>query len=201
MMCERTPVSIGLIDTCAVIAAELLGRPVVPGRAKGTWYQSDTDWHRDSVYDIPSVGMVAYLEPLNEATGALRVVPGSHADRQAPLPGRAARAGEALATAPGDLIVFDEHVIHASVGGAVRRQWRVDFLADPRDAHEHAALSAWLDQSIVDERDDPGYDTERYPSFGPFWRTLDRPWTSRQRELGVYERAMGTASPEVSPRD
>ena len=95
MMCERTPVSVGLIDRYAVIAAELLGRPVLPGRAKGTWYQSDTGWHRDSVGDIASLGVLAYLEPLDAATGALRVVPGSHAarDRGAPRTGGSHRQG------------------------------------------------------------------------------------------------------------
>ena len=194
MMCERTPVSVALIDRYSMIAAELLGRPVLPGRAKATWYQSDTGWHRDSVLDIASLGVVAYLEPLDAATGALRVVPGSHAARDRALPERAARVGEALETAPGDVIIFDEHLIHGSVGGSERRQWRVDFVIDPRDEHEHAAVAAWFDQSIPDERRDPGYDAERYPSYGPYWQSLDRPWTDRLRELGVYERASGRPS-------
>ena len=100
MMCERTPESVALIDRCSVIAAELLGRAVLPGRAKGTWYQSDTAWHRDSVHGIASVGVVAYLEPLHAATGALRVVPGSHAARDQALPEHAGQVGEALEPYP-----------------------------------------------------------------------------------------------------
>src|SRR5215468_6125281 len=56
MMSERTPTSVALVDPCATIAAELLGRAVLPGRAKGTWYQSDTAWHRDSVHELASLG-------------------------------------------------------------------------------------------------------------------------------------------------
>ncbi len=194
MMCERTPVSVALIDRYSVIAAELLGRPVLPGRAKGTWYQSDTGWHRDSVHDIASLGVVAYLEALDAATGALRVVPGSHAARDLALPEHAAPVGEVLETTPGDVIVFDEHLIHGSPGGSQRRQWRVDFVIDPRDEHEQAAAAAWFVQSIPDERHDPGYDAERYPSYGPYWQALDRRWTDRLRELGVYQRARGGAS-------
>jgi hypothetical protein len=159
---------------------------VLPGRAKGTWYQSDTSWHRDSVHDVASVGVVAYLEPLDAATGALRIVPGSHAARDRALPEADAPVGEVLETAPGDVIVFDEHLIHGSMGGSQRRQWRADFVIDPRDDHERAEVAAWFDQSIPDERHDPGYDAERYPSYGPYWQALDRPWTDRLRKLGVY---------------
>ncbi len=194
MMCERTPVSLGLLDRYAVIAGELLGRPVLPGRAKGTWYVSDTAWHRDSTHGIASLGVVAYLEPLEVSTGALRVVPGSHADRDRALPDGPAQAGEALETEPGDVIVFDEHLIHGSAGGSQRRQWRVDFVIDPRDEHERAAVGTWFDQSIPNERLDPGYDAERYPSYGPYWQALDRPWTERLGQLGVYRRAAGRAS-------
>jgi hypothetical protein len=194
MMCERTPVSVALIDMCAVIAAALLGRAVLPGRAKGTWYESDTAWHRDSTHELASLGVVAYLEPLDAATGALRVVPGSHADRDRALPDEPAHAGEVLETAPGDVIIFDEHLIHGSAGGSQRRQWRVDFVIDPRDEHEQAAVGTWFDQSIPDERLDPGYDAERYPSYGAYWRGLDRPWTARLGQLGVYQRAAGAAS-------
>jgi hypothetical protein len=189
MMCERTLVSVGLVDRYSVIVAELLGRAVLPGRAKGTWYQADTGWHRDSVHDIDTVGVVAYLEPLDAATGALRVLPGSHTARDRALPDRAAQVGEVLETAPGDVIVFDEHLIHGSAGGSQRRQWRVDFVIDPRDQRERALATAWFNQSVPDERVRPGYDAARYPSYGAYWQALDRPWANRLRELGVYQRA------------
>ena len=74
-------------------------------------------------------------------------------------------SAKVLETAPGDVIVFDEHLIHGSVGGSQRRQWRVDFVIDPRDEHEHAGVAAWFDQSIPDERHDPGYDAEALPEL------------------------------------
>jgi Phytanoyl-CoA dioxygenase (PhyH) len=194
MMCERTPVSVALIERCAVHAAELVSRPVLPGRAKGTWYEGDTGWHRDSALDLVSVGVVAYLEPLAATTGALRVLPGSHVHADDPLPERAATVGEAIGSEPGDVIIFDEHLIHGSAGGLLRRQWRVDFVVDPRNGSELAAADAWFGQSIPDERHETAYDAERYPSYGPHWQALDLPWTSRLRELGVYDRANGRAS-------
>src|SRR5688572_16619873 len=117
MMCERTPVSLALLDVFAVAAAKLLGRPVLPGRAKGTRYFGSSDLHADSDAAIPSLSFVAYLEPLDATSGALRVIPRSHRqEREGWAPDAVA-----LATRPGDVIVFDEHLTHGSVGGGVRR--------------------------------------------------------------------------------
>jgi Phytanoyl-CoA dioxygenase (PhyH) len=188
MMCERTPVSLRLVDALAPVAVELLARPVLPGRAKGTWYANDPGWHRDSEHDIASIGVVTYLDAAGAESGALRVVPGSHADRSLRLPEGGDQAGVAVETEPGDVVIFDEHLIHGSRGGTLRRQWRVDFIVDPVSPEEFRSVGAWFDQSIPDERLDPGYDAARYPSYGPYWQMLDRPWTSRLKELGVYER-------------
>jgi len=129
MMCERTPVSLGLLDQCSEMAAELFGRAVLPGRAKGIRYFGDTAWHRDNPDDDapPSVVFVAYLDSVDASNGALRVQVGSHVDRDPSRPG--ASPGDATSatvdTEPGDIIAFDEHLLHGSTGGVERRQWRV----------------------------------------------------------------------------
>jgi hypothetical protein len=194
MMCERTPVSLGLLDRFALVAAELLGREVLPGRAKGTRYYGDTGWHRDAYRDLPSLGFLTYLEPLDEGTGALRLLPGSHLDMGIALPpsscGDGPELGQAVETEPGDVIAFDEHLIHGSRGGGERRQWRVDYVLDPSNAEEEAGVRAYFEQIFPDQQRDAPYDASRYPSYGRHWQTLDRPWTTRLRELGVYERAL-----------
>ena len=91
-------------------------------------------------------------------------------------------------TEPGDLIAFDDHLTHSSFGGAVRRQWRIDFGADPANEVEESLVRADYAR-ILDGSWDLGDDVERYPSFGPYWRSLDRPWTTRLGDLGVYELA------------
>ena len=179
MMCERTPESLALLDQLDEPAAQLLGRPVIPLRAKGTRYSGGTAWHRDSEVDVDSIGCVAYLEPHRAGTGALRVVPGSHRD-----PSLGESSAEAVETAPGDVIAFDEHLLHASFGGVDRHQWRVDFLADP-DAAEETQLRSCLVTSF-DPTWDGGYDADRYPSYGAAWLSSGRPWVARLRELGVY---------------
>jgi hypothetical protein len=188
MMCERTPVSLGLLDQCSEMAAELFGRAVLPGRAKGTRYFGDTAWHRDNPDDDapPSVVFVAYLDSVDASNGALRVLVGSHVDRDPSRPG--ARPGDATSatvdTEPGDIIAFDEHLLHGSTGGVERRQWRVDFVIDPRGADEVARVRAqYLNAVAAAQLEDAN---TRYPSYGPYWQARERPWTNRLRELDVY---------------
>ncbi len=166
--------------------AELLGRAVLPGRAKASRYFGDSSWHRDSSHDIASVGCVSYLEPVTADTGALRVIPGSHRRPDIDLP--AAQPGEvgtAVDTQPGDVIVFDEHLIHGSRGGQVRHQWRIDFVVDPRDGAEVEATLAWYEQSLPTAEPEAGYDATLYTSWGAFWRSLERPWSNSLRRLGL----------------
>jgi len=184
MMCERTPVSLALLDAFAVAASKLFGRSVLPGRAKGTRYFGSSGLHVDSDVAIPSLSFVTYLEPLDATSGALRVVPRSHRRNGAGT----ARDAMVLATTPGDVIVFDEHLTHGSVGGTVRRQWRVDFTVEPRNEAEEALVYAGY-AKLFDLDWDAGDDVDRYPSYGPYWQTLDRPWTAPLRAMGVYELA------------
>ncbi len=193
MMCERTPVSLSLLDAFAGPAAQLLGRPVLPMRAKGSRYIGDSAWHRDSDLDVPSIGFVAYLESLDGGNGALRVQPGSHRDASAELPsdveGRGSIAHtETLETEAGDVIAFDEHLAHGSVGGEIRPQWRVDFVADPADDYEEALVRSYFSRLFQADWD-CGYDVDRYPNYDPHWRKRGRPWTERLRELGAYDLA------------
>jgi len=191
MMSERTPVSLELVVRLSIVAAELLGGPVLPGRAKGTRYRGSTKWHRDSDLTVRSLGFAFYLEPLGATDGALQVLPGSHAPEHAAAPGDYAAHGSdvpgvAVPTVPGDAIVFDERLYHASTGGGLRRQWRVDFVADvPGQDH---ALRQYFARQYSPEWDG-GYDVERFPSYGAHWRTLNARWNERLEELGAYRAA------------
>jgi hypothetical protein len=161
---------------------------VLPLRAKGTRYGGSSGWHSDSELDVPSIGFVAYLEPVEAHNGALRVQPGSHRSGPTDDAARPVAEGEALETAPGDVIAFDEHLVHGSSGGFSRRQWRVDFLIDPLDAQEETLVRDYFGR-IYAIGWDGGYHADRYPSYGSAWRNANRPWTQRLRELGVYDLA------------
>jgi hypothetical protein len=145
---------------------------------------------------VASIGVAAYLEPLGADSGALRVLPGSHRPEFGDALGTLEAAGMAadalpshvIATEPGDLIFFDEHLFHASGGGGIRRQWRVDYLRDPvtTEAVDHArAYFAGIYPPDWDGR----YDVDQYPTYGPDWRASGQPWVARLEALGVYELA------------
>jgi hypothetical protein len=190
-MGERTPVSLALVVRLSAVAAELLGAPVLPVRAKATSYRGSTQWHRDTDLPVRSIGFALYLEPLEAERGAIRVVPGSHrpdfaaAIEAYTTPG-SDLPGFAVPTVPGDAIAFDEPLYHASSGGERRRQWRVDFVADVPGA-DHA-LRAYFARQYAPGWDG-GYDVDRFPSYGDHWRTLDTRWNERLDELGAYRAA------------
>ncbi len=187
MLGEETPASVALVDRFAPVAAALLGRDVLPVRAKAVAYAGETGWHVDAEGPPVSVGFLAYLEPLDAGSGALRVRPGSH------LRGDAA-GEEIVATRPGDVIVMDERVAHASFGGRDRRQWRIDYVIDPAP-HEEAAVRGYY-SAILPPRARPPYDATRYPSYGAGWMASGRPWIATMRRLGVFAAA---AEHEAAP--
>jgi hypothetical protein len=194
MMCETTPVSLALLDHFAGPAAQLLGSPVLPVRAKGVIYFGAAAWHNDSDRDVASIGFLAYLEPLDVDNGALRLIPGSHrrefgdALRTYLAVSTSTLPGHVVPTTPGDVIVFDEHLYHASTGGRNRRQWRVDYLQDPVGPGDEEKVRSYF-SGLYRPDWDGGYDVDRYPSYGAAWRASGRPWVDRLDELGAYDKA------------
>ena len=75
----------------------------------------------------------------------------------------------------------------------MRRQWHVDFIADPADSTEEALVQATFAR-LFDPNWDGGDDVDRYPSYGPYWQALNRPWTERLRALGIFDFAARHAS-------
>lgn len=193
MMTAETPVSLSLLDRAETVAAAVFGRPVIPTRAKGTRYHGETPWHTDSDLRLRSVGFLAYLEPVGTDSGALRVLPGSHHRQfREAIRGMGATClrdpslpGHVVATEPGDMVLLDERVLHASFGGGIRRQWRVDYLCAPADTEVNLTKSYFARLYTPDW--DGGYDVDRYPSYGPDWRQSSRGAVARLEALGVYE--------------
>lgn len=190
MMCERTPVSLDLVVRFAELAVELVDADVLPGRAKGTEYSGSTSWHRDADGAVFGIGFLCYLNELDAHSGTLQVLPGSQLPEYGSMvAGYAAEdqliPGTHLTTSPGDVIVFDERIFHASDGGTTRQQWRVDFIADA--GSDSALRDYYASQHTVGW--DGGYDPDIFPSYGPAWRGLDARWASRLEELGVFDLA------------
>jgi hypothetical protein len=103
----------------------------------GNYYTGDTSWHSDGFHTVGLFIKVAlYLDPVTRDTGCLRVIPGTHrienpslwAARQAgksvELWGREPREVPcmALESKPGDVVIFNHNLMHASFGGSARRR-------------------------------------------------------------------------------
>jgi hypothetical protein len=128
---------------CAVLAA-LLGEGWMTYGGDGSLKSGDTGWHSDCVYmpggweaktTTPHLKVSFYLDPLTRETGALRVIPGSHlhGDDYARRLDSEIYAGSlgvlpseipsvALEVVPGDVILFDHRLKHATFGGGARRR-------------------------------------------------------------------------------
>lgn len=183
MMTRRTPHSVRLLRRFAVVAEGLLGRPVLPMRAKGVRYVGDAAWHRDSTFHLPSLGFLAYLTPTTADTGALRVRPGGHRSAENPADDG---GGVPLETDPGDVIVLDEHLPHSSHGGGIRHQWRVDFVAEPQTPAEWSEARRYLAE-IRGSGAAAAYDAVRYPTYDEAWTATDDPWHESLQALGAYD--------------
>ena len=120
------------------LASSLLGEDFNYIGSDGNFYASDTVWHPDGNRISPRYVKIAiYLDTLDGNSGALRVVPGSHrvgepyasAVRES-VPASMDRLGVhgshvpaiMLDTVPGDVLVFNHNLLHASFHGSERRR-------------------------------------------------------------------------------
>ncbi len=146
--------------TCAANA--LLGPGAAYVDSDGSIYCCETEWHYDSPTrekDRRHLKFTFYLDPLDEKSGAPRVLPVSHHDPdlyRGPLEPylgfdgaieeRTGLRGEelpnrVLPTAPGDVLVWDFRVMHCSYGSTEpRRQFALNFRSGPDNTE--SAVSA-----------------------------------------------------------
>lgn len=179
---DRTPFSQSLVADDPRLfqgSTALLGTPTVPSAPEAICFTHNFGWHTDiGRPDIAGVTFLAHLEPRAADDGALRVVPGSHDA------GFARRIGGYLAqdpacqgyegwpvpatvleTEPGDVLAFDVHLRHSSVGGERRLAWRTEYLEWP-GLGEPERMRAVRDL-ITDaaEHTDLGFDTTTWPAW------------------------------------
>jgi Phytanoyl-CoA dioxygenase (PhyH) len=118
------------------LLACLLGLDASYIGSDGNYYTGDTQWHADGAHAVGTFIKIAfYLDPVDEGSGALRVIPGSHRlsdpewkARQAAasqdlwnIPGESVPA-TVLRSRPGDLVVFNHNLMHSSWGGNDKRR-------------------------------------------------------------------------------
>jgi hypothetical protein len=214
--CEHTPLSLDLARRYAATVEQVTDVAMLFGFAHHTLLFDTAGWHTDTGHDVTSVKVAAYLEPLDAKTGALRVLPCSHTasyDRlRGLLQGTVFRdpifwryaveavPGNALSTVPGDVIIFDEHLWHASVGGSNRLQWSAVYVQDPTTrADDEPAARFLASQFSPDSRLD--YDPARYPYYSDhFRRVAPSHWTIQLERLGAFDAAAAEEANGRQPR-
>jgi hypothetical protein len=144
---DQTEYLASLLDDPRVdgIFASMLGEDYAYLGSDGNFYVGDSNWHSDTDWSGKFRGkpprtfykLALYLDPVSAATGALRVIPGSHRygdrfaeDLQNSLSHSAETLGLrgdevpaiALESQPGDVVVFNQATKHSSWGGSSRRR-------------------------------------------------------------------------------
>ena len=126
------------------VARALVGDSYEPASNEGSLFYCETSWHPDfykATMDQFHIKASLYLEPLREDSGAIRVLPGSHFHQETYnqklrwMMFKEANDIEAffgipvdelpsytVDSDPGDLVVWDYRIIHASFRGGPRRR-------------------------------------------------------------------------------
>ena len=125
------------------IASSICGEDFNYFTGSGNYYVGDTSWHSDGYNQRPvkSIKLAFYLDPVTKNSGALRVIPGSHRNKESfgdlleyhltsdifGMTGDQIPA-VALESNPGDVLVFNHRIKHSSWGGSdARRMFTMNF--------------------------------------------------------------------------
>lgn len=159
---DQHPYLCALLDDERVesIGAGLLGDDFNYMSSDGNYFVGDTAWHSDGykrALGYLSIKLGFYLDPVGRDSGCLRMVPGSHRIGEAyaeavheTIPTSGSNCTEEdwgipvtdvpaidLEVQPGDLIVFNHRIKHASFGGSTnRRMFTINLQQRFRDEDE-----------------------------------------------------------------
>jgi len=194
---HRTPFAAGLLqdERFLGVADQLLGRALPMWCDANRYTDPLTGWHPDCVdqewsWQLPAAKFCIYLQPLRADSGALRVIPGSH---HRPLHDQVrvflgehqVRVAEVPAlvcdTDPGDVILFQTALWHASDGGGRDRGLNtLAYYTAPTTPLQRAGLQRALADQVPQIRSDLGWLGEVFPQH---W--LDAAAADARRRLVV----------------
>ena len=127
----------------------------------GDYYVGDTGWHSDGWWGHLLAAKIAfYLDPLTRDTGALRCIPGTHRPdhfvRKEKIdvsnslelfgvPPTEFPGNLALETNPGDVVIFNHDLYHASFGGGdCRRMFTMNCTISPKTPEEREQVCQYM---------------------------------------------------------
>lgn len=173
-----------LAEPHAAFARETAGRLGLPDpalRPHHAFHVGRTIWHRDAHYGLPDAYdsriVVAWI-PITQAgeeRGSLAVIPGSHRDRRAALPSPAELSERSveIAAGPGDVVFFDNWLLHGSTPNrsASEVRWSFNFRYLPRG---QAAGRPYLPSVLLRSRSQPELELRNPLLWSVIWqRALD----------------------------
>lgn len=202
---ESTPFTAALMEDPLFLtpAQQICGDDVLGIGVDINRYVGTTNWHPDTG-DPNQIACkyIFYLDPVDADSGALRVIPGSHllrgAEREAF--GKAVSATplvdvpcQAVATLPGDVILFDIRTWHASHGGSNnRRALNLDYFQNPHTPDEVkkiCALGLGHAGSIGHFKHRRRYNYSRNWLDNPGHSPVRQRWVDRLGEIGYLAQA------------
>ena len=137
---EHTPAMCTLLDHPGILGliGGVTGEDFNYCSGDGNYYTGDTGWHPDGNWgQLWATKTAFYLDPVDSDSGCLRVIPGSQAPnhyvrRLRIDPNKAEElygvspsnfpGSIALESKPGDVVIFNHDLYHASFGGSQRRR-------------------------------------------------------------------------------
>ena len=137
---EHTPEMCTILDHPSILGliGGILGEDFNYAGGDGNYYSGNTNWHPDGNWGQLFAAKTAfYLDSLTWDTGAVRLIPGSHRPdhfiRQEQIdvnnslelfgiPPTEFPGSIAVETDPGDIVIFQHDLYHASFGGDARRR-------------------------------------------------------------------------------
>ena len=224
----QTPLLATLIEDPRIvsIAEQLLGEDCIGISCNSISYVNDTAWHADDYnYHMHDLKFLFYLQPVDADSGALRVIPGSHKklfhqniakydgltgydDAKNRLGTDRIKEGPGCVceVEPGDPVVFDSHIWHASCGGSTdRRTFSITYSGNPKTEEEETALKEYLHiaNEIRTSLAEKTFETPS-PEYPLEW--LDNPegnprrqrWINWLNKWRFTEIAQGTLTPDES---
>ena len=181
----------------AEVSEQLLGKPTLGIVVDGNYMVGDTQWHPDTFsLDYSGVKFCIYPDSLTAATGALRVIPGSHRESLHSSIDRDVESAYGVPpetlpafvfeSEPGDVLAFNVGLWHAAFGGSSgRRQGVIVYYENPNTP---AATTAVIEQMRGNHK---LYAEQGRALYGPQWRTVEnrrhQGWLQRLAELDVLE--------------
>lgn len=193
---DHRPALCALLDHPAIVAAagNLLGPDFNYVGSDGNYFTGRTTWHRDT--ELPSnafIKVAFYLDAVGPENGCLRVMPGSHLKdslrewREETMRDAENRWGQPqdalpsvpLTSNPGDVLMFNHRLMHASFGGSqARRMFTLNLSRRARTPVEIDDLVSYADTH--------GGDHNRPSPYGPVM--LETANAARQVHLEQFQR-------------